>query len=65
MSIQELEKAISTLKPDELHEFSSWFENFIAEQWDLKFEQDVQSGNLDHLVKEADALFESGDYSEL
>jgi len=32
MSIEELEKAVSTLPPEELSHFSSWFEDFIADE---------------------------------
>ena len=65
MRIEELEKAVSTLPPKELSEFSSWFENFLADQWDKRFEADVASGKLDHLAKRADKDFEAGRCTEL
>ena len=60
MSIEELEKGVSTLPPEELSEFSSWFETFMADQWDQRFEADVAAGKLDHLAKKADGEFEAG-----
>lgn len=65
MSIIELEKAVSTLPPEELSEFSSWFEEFIADQWDKRFEADVAAGRLDHLAQKADKDFEAGRCTEL
>lgn len=65
MSLAELEKAISTLPPKELSEFSSWFEDYIAEQWEKKFEADAVAGKLDHLARKADKDFEAGRCSDL
>jgi len=60
MSLVELEKAVATLPPEELSEFSTWFEKFVADQWDKKFEADVVSGKLDHLAAKADEDFDTG-----
>jgi hypothetical protein len=65
MSLAELEKAISTLPPEELSEFSSWFEDFLAEQWEKKFEADINAGKLSHLARKADEDFEGGRCSAL
>ncbi len=60
MSLAELENAVATLPPEKLSEFSTWFEEFLADQWDKKFDADVVAGKLDHLAAKADADFESG-----
>ena len=60
MSIKEIEDAVSTLDSKELSEFSSWFEEFLADQWDKKFESDVISGKLNSLARSANADFEAG-----
>lgn len=65
MSIEELEKAVSTLPPEELSQFSSWFEEFIADEWDKRFEADVTSGKFDDLARKADEAFEAGRCTEL
>jgi hypothetical protein len=60
MSVQELEKAVAQLSPTELDKFSTWFEEYRAEQWDREFEADVKAGKLDALGREADKAFKAG-----
>ncbi len=60
MSVQDLEKAVAQLSPEELTKFSTWFEEFTADAWDREFEADVKAGKLDALGKEADDDFEAG-----
>ena len=60
MSVEELESVVSRLSADELSRFSEWFEEFIADQWDNKIEQDVLAGRLDSAVKRSDDNFDAG-----
>lgn len=60
MSLADLEKAVSVLPPEELNQFSSWFEEYLAEKWEEQFEADVNAGKLDHLAEKADSDFEAG-----
>ena len=60
MSIEELESVVSGLSAAELARFSQWFEEFMAEQWDLRIEQDMLAGRLDAALKRADEHFEAG-----
>jgi hypothetical protein len=46
MSLQELEKTILDLPPDELAKFREWFLAFDAKHWDQQFEADVAAGRL-------------------
>jgi hypothetical protein len=48
--LQEIEKAVSQLSPEELTDFRNWFAEFDAEVWDREFEQDVAAGRLDGLA---------------
>ncbi len=52
-TIIEIEKAISNLPPEELAQFSAWFEEFDAAVWDRQFEEDVVSGKLDAIADKA------------
>lgn len=45
--IEEIEKGVQGLKPNELQAFRKWFWDFDAEAWDRKFEKDALSGKLD------------------
>jgi hypothetical protein len=60
MDIKEIESAIAELPPGELAELAAWFERFHAELWDTQIEQDLQSGKLDSLLKEAEQDLEAG-----
>jgi len=60
MNIKEIESAISQLPPAELAELAKWFEEFHAQIWDEQLEQDVKTGRLDALIKQAEQDFEQG-----
>jgi hypothetical protein len=63
--IDQIEKEVQGLKPDELQAFRKWFWDFDAEVWDRQFEKDALSGKLDSLAKAALKSFKSGHCSEL
>jgi len=60
MSVQELESAVRNLPPDQLAAFTKWFEKFVAEAWDHRFESDVAAGKLDRVAEKADDEFDAG-----
>ena len=60
MDIKEIESAIAQLPPSDLAELAKWFEEFQARVWDEQLEQDVKSGRLDALIKQAEQDFEHG-----
>ena len=60
MSLQELEETVTRLSETELVTFSKWFDEFMAEQWDRRFEEDVRAGRLDAVGRQADEHFEAG-----
>ena len=53
MSIEDLEKAIAGLPPDQYAEFRTWFVAFEADRFDRKIERDAQAGKLDRLADQA------------
>ena len=53
MTLQQLEKTIAELPPDEFSKFREWFLAFDADKWDRQFEGDVSAGRLDQLADEA------------
>jgi hypothetical protein len=63
--IEEIEKEVQGLKPDELEAFRKWFWDFDAEAWDRQFEKDALSGKLDSLAEVALKSFNSGHCSEI
>ncbi|MBI2557478.1 MAG: hypothetical protein A2545_00270 [Planctomycetes bacterium RIFOXYD2_FULL_41_16] len=60
MSIKEIELAITQLTPEQLSQFTVWFEEFQAMAWDDQIEKDIEAGQLDKLIKEAEEDFKAG-----
>ncbi len=60
MSVLELEQAISQLPAEELSRLASWFEEFMADEWDNQIERDAVAGKFDKMNAKADADFEAG-----
>ena len=53
MTLEQLEKTIAELPPDQLSKFREWFFAFDADKWDREFARDVEAGRLDRLADEA------------
>jgi hypothetical protein len=60
MTVEDLEKAVSNLPPDQLAKFRAWFEAFDAARFDEKIERDAKAGKLDRLAEQALADFRQG-----
>jgi hypothetical protein len=60
MSLKELESAVSQLPADELTAFARWFEEYLADAWDRRIEEDIKAGRLDEAGRRADADFDAG-----
>ena len=58
--LEELEKRIRNLAPDELAKFRAWFVEFDHVLWDRQIESDAKSGRLDRLANEALADYKAG-----
>jgi len=65
MTLQELEKTILDLPPEELARFREWFLAFDAKNWDQQFEADVAAGRLDDLADEAIREHQAGESTGL
>jgi hypothetical protein len=65
MTIEDIERAVAGLAPEELAKFRAWFEAFEAERFDRKIERDIKAGKLDQLAGEALAEFRAGRAREL
>lgn len=60
MSVHELEAAVAKLPAEDLAAFAQWFDEYVADAWDRRIEDDVRAGRLDEAGKQADADFEAG-----
>jgi hypothetical protein len=52
-TLEEIERAVSELSPEDFATFRDWFAKFDAEVWDREFEADVTAGKLDALADKA------------
>jgi hypothetical protein len=65
MTVDDLEKAVAKLSPDDLVRFRAWFEEFDAAKFEGKIGCDAHAGRLDRLAQQALADFRKGRACEL
>ncbi len=53
MTIEDLEKAVEKLPPDQFARFRAWFEELDAARFDEKIARDAGAGKLDQLAEAA------------
>jgi hypothetical protein len=63
--VEEIEKAIARLKPDELTRLRRWFDRLDAKAWDEQISRDAREGKLDKLARQAIKAHERGKTKEL
>jgi hypothetical protein len=63
--LEEIEKAVAQLPPDELAKFREWFERFASDLFDAKIERDAKAGRLDPLAARAIAERNRGPVREI
>jgi hypothetical protein len=59
--LEQIEKIVRDLPPEEFDAFARWFEELSADRWDRRIESDSASGKLDALADAALAAFRKGD----
>ena len=58
--LEDIEKAVEQLSPEEMAKFRLWFEELQAELFDAQIEADMKSGKLDRHFAEARAAHAAG-----
>ena len=58
--LEQIEKSVAELSPEELKAFAAWFEALQADIWDQQIEADAKSGQLDKLAEQALADHRAG-----
>ena len=58
--LEQIEREVSSLSPEELEVFRVWFARFDAAAWDKQFEADATNGRLDRSADAALADFRAG-----
>ena len=64
-TVDEIERAVAKLPPEELATFRAWFEEFEAAQFDERLARDVSAGRLDAIAEDAVAAHRAGRSREL
>jgi len=52
-TVQEIERAIGSLTPQELEELYSWLDEYSRQPIDMRIQADLEAGRLDHLIDQA------------
>jgi hypothetical protein len=60
-AVEKVEKSVRQLTPEQLVEFSRWFEQYIADKWDRQIEADAGAGKLDPLAEKALKEYDAGE----
>jgi hypothetical protein len=59
-TVDDIERAVAKLSPEDLAAFRAWFEAFEAERFDERIARDAAGGKLDRLAEEALAAHLAG-----
>jgi hypothetical protein len=60
MSVDEIEKALPKLSPEERARLAARLEELAADEWDRQIERDIKAGKFDALADEAIAEHKAG-----
>jgi hypothetical protein len=63
--VEQIEKRIENLSPEDLAQFRGWFLHYDSRVWDHQITADSQAGRLDSLIAEAFADYAAGEAREL
>lgn len=58
--LEDIERQVTQLTPDELAQFRHWFADFDAAAWDAQIARDAAAGKLDALARKARQQHEDG-----
>jgi hypothetical protein len=64
-TVEDIEKAVAKLTPEQLAKFRAWFDEFQARLFDEQIERDAKGGKLDKLADEALRAHREGRSREL
>ena len=63
--VEQIERRIEGLPPEDLAEFRAWFLEYDARVWDRQIEADSKAGRLDGMIAEALAEYKAGKAHDL
>jgi hypothetical protein len=63
--LEQIEKYVAELSPNEMRKFARWFEEYKEAEWDRQIEADAKAGKLDKFIAEAKAEIKAGKLTPL
>ena len=60
LGVEQIERAIAQLPVKDLAELMKWLEDYHAQVWDKRIEEDLEAGRLDTVLAEVDQEYEAG-----
>ena len=63
--LEQIEREVANLAPEELAAFRAWFAEYDWKIWDRELEHDVAAGKLDRFADEALEEYEQGETTKL
>lgn len=63
-TLEDIEKAVAKLTPEQLAKFRVWFDEFQAQLFDEQIDRDARAGKLDKLIAKARENHKAGRYEE-
>ena len=63
--LEQLERRVQNLSPEDLAKFRAWFLELDAQLWDQQIAEDLEAGRLDKLIAEAREDFAAGRAREI
>lgn len=64
-NVTEIIEAVCALAEKDFSEFSTWFDKYEEERWDLQIKNDQESGSLHKLIENARVDFKSNKCTNL
>lgn len=65
MNVQDIEKEIQQLRPEQLQELAVWFDEYRSNLWDEKIERDLSAGRLDSIIQKAQKAYSIRQFKEI
>jgi hypothetical protein len=65
VKLEKLKQEVEELTPEEIKQFSIWFEARMADMWDEQIERDAKAGKLDSMLQEARENYRAGNCTDL
>jgi hypothetical protein len=59
-TVEEIERAIETLKPEQIEELYLWLDEHYAQSIDAQLKADLEAGRMDERINRALADYKSG-----